>query len=73
MTPILRGKFTTINAIFRKSLFDRKLSRHKFPSNHQTFISQACALCAMLTFKSGQTADEKINEVWEFDLVVGGG
>lgn len=29
-------------------------------------------LCAMLTFKSMQTADEKINELWEFDLFVSG-
>jgi len=36
-------------------------------------ISYAFALCAMLTFKAVQTADEKIDELWEFDLFVGGG
>lgn len=32
-------------------------------------VTNAFALCAMLTFKVVQTADEKIDELWEFDLL----
>lgn len=74
MTPILRGKFTLIKAVFRKNL-NLYLIKSYLEVIFRVIIciSLACALCAMLTFKSGQTADEKINELWEFDLAVGGG
>lgn len=49
-----------------------ELFKRNFLSIHQLHISYAFALCAMLTFESVQTADEKIDELWEFDLFVGG-
>lgn len=53
--------------------FDMELFRCNFLSIHQLHITYTFALCAMLTFKSVQTADEKINELWEFDPVAGRG
>lgn len=50
-----------------------ELCKCNFLCIHQLHISYTFAPCTMLTFKLVQTADEKIDEIWEFDLFVGGG
>lgn len=75
MTPILEGKISPQLPLYLDVIggpgFNMKgfFFQCNFHFIHQSHMSP---LCAMLTFKSMQTADEKINELWEFDLFVSG-
>lgn len=76
MTPILEGKISPQLPLYLDVIGGPGLNmgglilfQCNFLFLHQSHMSP---LCAVLTFKSVQTADEKVDELWQFDLFVSG-
>ena len=47
---------------------DTKQFRSNFPIMYLLDFCYSCAACAMLTSQLTQTADEKMDELWQLDL-----